>query len=254
MKKILILLIVCLSLTWLVSCNNGDNPNVLTDVDIDFTLIDDPYTTILGFMTNPEDVQGKSIAINAQSSVIYNFASNKIDKRIMLGIDPAGCCNAYYEIRTDNGNYPNIATNTTFIGDFTPNGYIDLKSYDSDKAVIPSYEIDTLDMTANELKNFINSYSSDYFNNENREKTVRIFGHLVNQAGYKYLLGLDQNGAQTWFIELYDPTGSLSFPVVSGNLVNPIEVIGKLSFYREGDQTYACISVERVSKVECVFS
>ena len=67
------------------------------------------------------------------------------------------------------------------------------------------------------------------------------------------MLGLDGNGYQTFAIELHDGSNTISFPVVSGNIVNPVEVIGTLSFYFEGDIPYACIEVDEVNKVECVF-
>ncbi len=254
MNKLLILILSILIAVSFIACDGSQGTAGDSKVDIDFTIIDDPYNTILGFHQNPEDFQGKSIAIKAGSSVIYNFSKNTVDKKIMLGLDPTGCCNAYYEIRTNDGIYPDISPETTFIGNFTENGYIELTSFSSPSAPTPKYEIDTLDMSAEELKSFILEYSSNYQESPSFEKTVRVFGHLLNQGDYKYLFGLNEKGVQTWGIELYEPTGELIFPTVSGNFVNPVEIIGKLSIYFENGIAYSCITVERVSRVECVFS
>ena len=254
MKNLLILFFSLALTLSLVACDGSQGANGDIKVDIDFTILDDPYNTILGFYQNPEDFAGKSIAIKAGSSVIYNFSKNTVDKKIMLGLDPTGCCNAYYEIRSNDGIYPDISPETTFTGNFTENGYIELTSFSSSSATAPEYEIDALSMSAEELKTFILEYGSNYQESESFEKTIRVFGHLLNQGDYKYLFGLNENGVQTWGIELYEPTGELNFPIVSGNFVNPVEIIGKLSVYFENGIAYACITVERVSKVECVFS
>ena len=265
MKKLLLLISLCLALSLFCGCDSAsetvtdESGNAIVsdttdknEVDIDFTKVNDPYNTILNFMTNPSDYHGKRIAVEAQSSVIYNFTQNKIDKHIMLGIDPTGCCNSYYEIRSFDGAYPQNGINTRFVGDFTENGYITL-SNTSEPVSTAQYEIDAINMSATELEGFIKEYSSNYTLSEFSGKTIRIFGHHQTYNGYLFLIGLTGEGAQRWIIELYDPTGSLSFPVASGNLVNPVEIIGTLSFYTEGDKTYACITVTEVNRVECVF-
>lgn len=265
MKRILALsLIILLLLSLFASCDSNKG-EVMTDadgntvqpvdksgVDIDFTEFGDTYNTILGFMSNPGDYQGKSIAIKAQSSVIYNFEKNRIDKHIMLGIDPTGCCNSYYEIKTADGKYPKNGSAALFTGDFTSEGYISVTDC-SPKGDDATYDIDTLKMSSDELKALISQYTASYKTSENSGKTIRIFGHHQIYNGYKWLLGLNGEGQAIWQIELYDPTSSLSFPIVSGNLVNPVEIIGTLSFYTEGEQTYACITVTEVNRVECVF-
>lgn len=260
MKKIIIILTAALLLCTLSSCDkasSADSPKSdidLSGVDSDFTIINNPYETLLSFMANPQDYQGKTVAVNAISSVVYNFDKNRIDRHIMLGLDPTGCCNALYEIRTDDGKYPVIGANTTFVGDFTSNGYIQLTDFASADGQETQYDIDALSMSASELNSFITKYGEQQSNSEYFQQKIRIFGHVAESGGYKYLLGLDAKGYQTWIIELYEPTGSLSFPVVSGNLVNPAEIIGTLSVYYENGTPYACITVERISKVECVFS
>lgn len=251
MKKIITIL---LSVIMLIGSFTACESKQEAAVDLDFTQINDAYNTILSFMTNPEDFTGKTMAINATHSVIYNFAQNRIDKQIMLGIDPTGCCNATYEVRSDDGNYPNLGAAARYTGSFNEGGYIQLAEFKADETEEPSYEIDALTMTAAELTGLMESYVTEYAESSNYQKKIRVFGHCVTQDIYHYLMGLDGDGKQTWIIELYDPTNSLSFPIVSGNVVNPIEVIGTLSVYSENNIVYACIEVERITRVECVFS
>lgn len=257
MKKIIIVMLTAaMLLCSFASCDKAPSADGidLSGVDSDFTIINNPYETLLSFMTNPKDYQGKTIAVNAISSVVYNFEKNRIDKHIMLGLDPTGCCNALYEIRTDDGNYPNIGSDTTFVGKFTSDGYIQLTDYKAKDTDDRSYDIDALSMSTADLKSLVSEHNEQKSNSKYFEQKIRIFGHVTVSSGYRYLLGLDANGRQTWAIELYDPTGSLTFPTVSGNLVNPAEIIGTLSIYMENGIPYACIQVECVSKVECVFS
>ncbi len=254
-KTIIMMLTAALLLCALVSCDSESSSGIdLSGVDSDFTIINNPYETLLSFMTNPQDYQGKTIAVNAISSVVYNFDKNRVDQHIMLGLDPTGCCNALYEIRADDGKYPNIGADTTFVGNFTSDGYIHITDFETADTAERQYDIDALSMNASELNSFIAKYIEQQSESQYFEQKIRIFGHVAEASGYKYLLGLDSNGYQTWIIELYDPTGSLSFPVVSGNLVNPAEIIGTLSVYCEDGTPYACITVEHISKVECVFS
>jgi hypothetical protein len=204
-------------------------------------------------MKNPTDYQGQNIKINAIGSVIYNFEQNKVVKHIMLGLDPTGCCNASYEVRDKDGNYPVNGSNVTITGTFMPDGYVDLYDWSSDVTSEAKYDLDTLTMSATELKNYITEYASNYSKSSSAGQKIRIFGHLANMSGYPCLLGLTGDGYQSWIIELHDSTGKISFPTVSGNLVNPVEVIGTLTFYLENNIPYACIEVEAVNKVECVF-
>lgn len=259
-RKVLSIFCAVMALCLLSGCSspsgdenssNSSNKPALENV-IDYSVLGDPYNTILAFAANPADYQGQNIKINALSSVVYNFDQNKVVKHIMLGLDPTGCCNAYYEVRNPDGTYPVNGSTTTFIGTFTSDGYVDL--YDSiSNGKEATYDLDTLTMSADELNAFITEYTGNYENSASAGKKIRIFGHLANQSGYMYLLGLNGDGYEIWYIELHEPTGSLTFPTVSGNIVNPVEIIGTLSFYYEGDIAYPCITVEQINKVECVF-
>ena len=220
---------------------------------IDYSMLEDPYGTICEFMINPADYQGQNIKIDALGSVIYNFEQNKIVKHIMLGLDPTGCCNASYEVRSADGKYPANGSDVTFVGTFTAEGYIDLYSWTSNVKNQAEYERDTLTMSADELSAFITEYADNYSSSASAGKKIRVFGHLLNYQGYPYLIGLSGDGYQTWIIEVHDGSGTISFPVVSGNLVNPVEIIGTLSFYYEDGIPYACIEVDELNKVECVF-
>ena len=258
MKKIFAF-IICLAafISLFAGCGSGnelpksDKPELENVVD--YTILGDPYGTILEFMANPADYQGQNIKVNALGSVIYNFDQNKVERHVMLGLDPTGCCNSSYEVRAKDGIYPINGSEVTFIGTFTSDGYIDLYDWTSNVERVAQYDIDALSMSADELEAFITEYSGNYMASTSLNKKIRIFGHLINQSGYVYLLGLDGNGYQTFAIELHDGSNTISFPVVSGNIVNPVEVIGTLSFYFEGDIPYACIEVDEVNKVECVF-
>lgn len=253
MKKLLILLSVLLITVQFCSCDSNDSVGGEVTIDADFRQIDDSYNTILSFMKNPTDYNGKTIAINAESSVVYNFSKNRIEKHVMLGIDPTGCCNATYEIRTNDGIYPQNGVTAEFIGSFESDGYISISSYKYDSPSQASFELDALSLGSAELVDLITEYGNDMEQSEHFGKTIRIFGHCVCSGNYKYLIGLDKNGRQTWAIEIYEPTGKLSFPSVSGNVVNPVEITGKFSVYLENGIPYACIEAKQVNRVECVF-
>ena len=252
MKKTLIFTIcLTLAICLLTGCKQDSSMPELENV-VDYTLLDDPYGTICEFIANPTDYQGQNLKIDAKGSVIYNFEQNKIVKHVMLGLDPTGCCNASYEIRTSDGNYPVNGSDVTFVGTFMPDGYIELYSWESEARSNPEYSVDTLTMSASELKAYVTEFTKNYVESASAGVKVRIFGHLANQSGYAYLLGLD-GGYQTWMIELHNEDGTVSFPTVSGNIVNPVEVIGTLTFYLENDIPYPCIEVDAVNKVEGVF-
>lgn len=255
-KTFLVILSVAILISSLSACKSQgglDTPDApeLENV-VDYTTLGDPYNTILAFATNPKDYEGQNIKITALSSVVYNFEQNRIEKQIMLGLDPTGCCNSLYEIRDEKGNYPVNGSETTFVGTFTADGYIDIYSWISDTKAV-SFELDTLTMSSSELSSFVSEYIGNYQNSPSANKKIRIFGHLSNYNGYPYLEGLNGSGVPIWYIELHDESGTISFPTVSGNIVNPVEVIGTLSFYYEGNIAYPCIIVEQLNKVECVF-
>lgn len=253
-KRILAIMCAISALCLLVGCSSAEPTDNELENIVDFSVLDDPYNIILSFMSNPDDYYGKNIKINATSSVVYNFVQNKADTHIMLGLDPTGCCNSYFEVKHPKNEYPVNGSYTTFIGTFTSDNYIDLHSWESVSSNEPNYGIDTLTMTADELNQFITEYTENALDSESSGKKVRIFGHHTVYNGYKFLFGVDAQGNATWNIELHDPTGELTFPTVSGNLINPVEIIGTLSVYYEGETYYACIEVEQVNKVECVFS
>ena len=254
MKKTLIF-IICIAFTMCLftGCSSNHEQKPELENIVDYSVLDDPYGTISEFMANPTDYQGQNIKIDALGSVIYNFEQNKVVKHVMLGLDPTGCCNASYEVRTDDGKYPVNGSEATFVGTFTPDGYIDLYSWESSTKNNAEYSVDALTMSASELQAYINEFTKNYATSASAGVKIRIFGHLANQSGYAYLLGLDGSGYQTWMIELHNEDGTISFPTVSGNIVNPVEVIGTLTFYLENNIPYACIEVDAVNKVECVF-
>ena len=262
MKKITLIFLSLILALYLFACDgkkaqesNGSNESNSTltgKVDIDLTPLNDPYNTLLGFMTNPETYQGKTIAVKATNSVLYHFATNSVE-HIMLGYDPTGCCNAYYPIKTADGVYPANDAETAYEGKFTSDGIIEVSGYSCSESA-PNVDIDALDMSAEELRLFITNYSTDYESSPYKDKTIRIMGHLVKDGGYYYFLGLDSEGKQTWFIEAYEPTGSVDIPLGVSGYLNPVELIGTLSFYTEGENKYPCIKVSDANRIEGSFS
>ena len=262
MKKIILTFLTLILALSCFACDGGETSegggtneanNTLTGkVDIDLTPLNDPYNTLLGFMTNPETYQGKTIAVKATNSVIYHFATNKVE-HIMLGYDPTGCCNAYYPIRTADGVYPANDAETAYEGKFTSDGIIEISGYSCSEPA-PNVDIDALDMSAEELRSFITNYITDYESSPYKDKTIRIMGHLVKDGGYYYFLGLNSEGKQTWFIEAFEPTGSVDIPLGVTGYLNPVELIGTLSFYSEGEENYPCITVSDANRIEGVFS
>ena len=140
----------------------------------------------------------------------------------------------------------------TVYGSIAAGRYINVESFSGVKPQ-PSYELDAVDFTADELSDFIADFRSEYSSNQHYGKTVRIFGHLSTVKGYTYLIGLDEKGQYLWEIELHDPTGSIIFPTAEGTTVNPVQIIGEMSTYVEDHITYACIKVDNVVRVESIF-
>ena len=247
MKKLTILLIFCLCLTLFASCD------AKLGVDEDLTNTD-AYTVLLGFNTKPEDYTDKTLAVSALSSVVYNFSQNRIDKRIMMGFDPNSANYSYYEIRTEDGKYPEIGITSTFKGSLSASGYMNVTSCSPAGELDPKYDVDALDMTANELNDFIKSYNSEYDGSEYFGKTIRIFGHCESTHDtLKWLLGLDSNGSATWDIELKRGNQEIVYPTAKSGTVNPVEIVGRLATYEENGIIYACITVDKISRVESVF-
>ncbi len=262
MKRIsLIILSIILALA-LASCDtsseqpeigDGKTHGTMTDnVDLDLSSLD-AYNTLVAFMTNPSDYTGKTIKVKATSSVLYNFSANSVT-HIMLGYDPTACCNAYYPISTSDGIYPPNDTETVFEGMFESDGYIDVSGYSASDSEPRRVDIDALDMSASELKDFIDRFSSEQASSEFYGKSIRIFGHFEQSGGYYYFFGLDESGRQTWAIEAYEPTGSVKIPIAAQYVLNPVELIGTLSVYYENGIAYPCISVTDANHVEGIFS
>ena len=239
------------------SCEGGKNPPKLdVDVDCNFTGLstNEIYGTVSAIMSNPDDYKGKTVAITAQYSTVYNFSQNSCVSHVIIALDPTNCCDAYYEIRTADGIYPELGETASFIGTFNEGGYIEVSETIRYTDGSPSYDVDALTMSASELETLIKTYNSSYKTSELYGKTVRIIGHHSVNDIYKFLAGLTGEGKVTWSIELITPDGdNMSLPMPSGNTVNPVEIVGVFSYYAEGDKTYACIEVTSFSKTACVF-
>ena len=246
-----------LSAFTLTSCEGSKYPPRLdVDVDCNFTGLstNEIYGTVSAIMNNPSDYTGKTVAITAQYSTVYNFSKNSCLSHIIIALDPTNCCDAYYEIRTNDGVYPQLGEIASFIGTFNADGYIEVSEVIRYSDSAPTYDVDALTMSASELEALIKTYSVNYKTSELYGKTVRIIGHHSVNDIYKFLAGLDGDGRVTWSIELVTPEDdNMSLPMPSGNVVNPVEIVGVFSYYAEGDSTYACIEVKSFSKTACVF-
>lgn len=257
MKKITsLILLLCLLFCTLPSCGDGEKlPKLDVDVDCNFTGLstNEIYGTVAEIMSNPDDYADKTVAITAQFSTVYNFSKNLCQTPIIIALDPTNCCDAYYEIRTADGVYPEIGETASFVGKFNAAGYIEVTEVIRYTENAPSYHLDAVTLTTGELKQTIEDYNRSYKISELNGKTVRIIGHHSVNDQYKFLSGLDESGRVTWSIEITTPDDSIVLPMPSGNVVNPVEIVGVFSYYEEGEQTYACIEVTSVSKTACVF-
>ncbi len=224
-----------------------------TQVDIDLRGQGNTYNSLATYIGDQDTYEGKTIAFTAIHTALYNFSENKIVRHSMTAWDAKGEKQALYEIRKADGKYPVMGATATVIGTFRDGGYIEVDRFSDTKMEKRSFDIEATDMTAAELEAFIAAYKKAYNKSEFYGDTIRIYGHCDSREGYNYLLGLDEKGAYTWDIELHDPTGKLSFPKVDGTTVNPVEIIGKLSTYVDRNLTYACISVESVTKIQSEF-
>lgn len=221
-------------------------------VDVNLTNKEDLYSQIADVINNPSDYSDKTVKITAEHSVVYNFSENKIARHVLVVNSKSGTSKALYEIKSSDENYPKLAKPITVTGRFVDK-YIDVKAFDSAEFSNDIFDIDTLKMSSSELEQFIKQYTSEYRDSEHFERTIRIFGHCINESGYYYLFGLDEKGAMTWTIELYNSSEGIKFPVKQGTEVNPVEIIGTLSIYFENNIAYACIDVSSVTEVESVF-
>ncbi len=244
MKKILLIFLSSLFVLGLCSC---------AQVDIDLRNSGNIYNDLATYIGNQDTYEGKTIAFTAIHTAVYNFSENKIVRHSMMTWDQKGEKQALYEVRKNDGKYPVIGATATVIGTFRDGGYIEVDRFSGAKIDKRKFGVEATDMSAEELETFITSYRKEYANSEYFGKKIRIYGHCDAREGYTFLLGLDSEGKYTWDIELYDPTGKLTFPKAEGTTVNPVEVIGKLTTYVEDNITYACIEVESVTKVQSVF-
>ena len=246
MKKLVSIILFALSLISLLSLTS------CSKAEIDITNKDNVYTDLSDWIINSKNYTGKTVALTSTYTVVYNFDENKIIRHTLSEPDESGKKRALYEISKSDGNYPAIGSEVTIIGTLNEGRYIAVDSI-SGKENKSEFDIDTLDMSAAELKNFVETYRNQYTDSEAHDKTIRIFGHLSNHENYYFLIGLDGAGKYTWELELYDPTGKLTYPTAEGTTVNPVQIIGKLSTYEEDNIIYACIEVEDVARVESVF-
>lgn len=249
MKKTISILLIALTLISLLSLCSCYR----SEADIDIRRQNNVYSNLYSFINNPQEYKGKTVALKSTYMAVYDFSKNKVIRHTLSETDTTGEKRALYEIRYESGEYPQTGSRVTIFGTIADNGYIQVERFENAEAS-QGFDIDTLDLDADELKALVTDYRAQYEQSENYGKTVRIFGHLKTvDEGYTYLLGLDSNGAYIWDIELYDPDGRFDYPTAEGNTVNPVEVIGELSTYTEENVVYACIKVKQVGRVESVF-
>ena len=245
MKKIIALFLTALLLALtLISCDDSGK--------LDFTGLnnDELFGTLSAISVNPEDYIGREVKISANVSVIYSFGQNRVLSNVLIALDPTNCCDAYYEIRTQDGKYPGIGAEATVNGVFA-DGYIDVSELITDNET-PAPDIDTLSMSPDEVTSFITDYADHHLTSDERNKTICIVGHYTMVEGYRYLLGLTNEGKPTWEIELGEIADGIALPVQNGNYINPVYIYGTLSYYTEDTNTYACINVSSAQKVVAV--
>jgi hypothetical protein len=252
MKKIIAIILTVCSILSFAACGGDSYAKYDADVKYNFTGLNSEkiYDTVAAVSMNPQDYTGGTVAISVPFSVMYNFATNSIEKTGIYALDPTQCCNAFYELKLSDGtNHLPIGEVATFIGTFN-NGYIDVSEVVRHEEKSVSYDIDTLDFSAYELKNFLVNYQNNYSTSEYKDKTIRIFGHYPNTDGYQFILGLDSSGSSVWDIEIIT---DLALPKQISNLVNGLEIIGVLTTYTEGGVEYPCIKVTSFSQVAGIF-
>lgn len=241
--KIIATLLILLSLLTLVSC-----------VDVDLSDSDRVYEELVAIINNSDEYVGKTVKLTATYTAVYNFSKNELQRHNLVATSPAGSGRAAYRIVKEDGVYPLYGETVTAIGTFREGGFIEVDRFEDTALDSASYEIDTLEMSAKELNDFVTAYCAEYHESESFEKSIRIFGHCVAYEDYFYLMGLDANGSMTWVIELYDPDGIIPFKETESSVVNPVEVIGELTIYMEDNLAYACIKVDRILSVDSTFS
>ena len=220
--------------------------------DVDLRKKDLVYDGFADAINHPESYVDKTVEVTADCIHTYRFASNSV-RYSLRAIHKDGEKQAFYEIRTEDGIYPEHGTQTCTKGRFCEGGYILVESFGKNVALNDgkiNVNIDTLEMSAENLKDFIESFRKEYQASEHFEKSIRIFGQYEYFKEYHYLLGLDSDGAITWEIELHDPNNVIDITPKENRTINAVEVIGKLSVYTESNITYACITVEQIQSVE----
>ena len=224
------------------------------NVDVNLAREDNVYDEMADFINSPEEYVGKTVRLTATCVPVYSFVQNKILRYSLIESSPSGASRVLYEIRTEDEKYPIPGSKTTVFGRFCEGNYILVESFEKVETDSRSFEIDTLDMSADELTQFIRGFCSEYNNSDHYEKQVRIFGHCVVRNGYYYLLGLNEKGSMTWSIELYDPNNLIVLPESESTELNPVEIVGCLKIYMENNIAYACIEVESIACVSGTFS
>lgn len=241
-KKLFKFTVFICAVLLLVSCNS---------YDVDLESENNVYDEFAQYIASPESVVGKTVRVTSTLSAVYSFEQNKINRFVLVEPDESGEKRALYEIRYNGENYPALGQRVTVSGTFRNGGYIEVDSF-SDNAIYSAFEVDALDMSANELTQMIKSFRSEYRDSEYFGKTIRIFGTIATHDKYTYLVGIDGSGSPLWDIELHDPSGMIPFPTVDTFALYPVEIIGELSIYFEDSIAYACIKVKSMVKIESV--
>ncbi len=247
MKKIISFALVILTLTSLLALTS------CSQADIDLTGDLNVYNEFANFINSPDDYAGKTIAVTSTYMSVYNYSKNKVTRHALVAVDSTGAKRALYELRTADGKYPMTGSEVTVTGTIHKDRYIQADSFSGEKYGM-GFELDALDFSAAELKNFITTYRTEYSDSESYGKTIRIYGHLSTvEEGLTFLVGLDEEGKYLWDVELYDPEGKFTYPQAEGTAVNTVEVVGRLSTYTSDGIIYACIEVLQIGKSESVF-
>ena len=245
MKKLSVLILSLILLLSLCACSG---------VDVDLTRKSNAYDGMVEIIQNQDKYEGKSIRLTATYTVTYSFAQNKLLRHNLTEDSETGASRAVQEIVTEDGRYPLPGTRVTAEGKIGDDNRLYITSFTDAVIDERSFDIDALDMRAEELKDAITSFCKTYNASEIYGKRIRIFGHCIAKEGYYYLLGLDSNGAMTWTVELYDPRELITVEETESTTVNPVEIVGELTLYTEDNLTYACISVESIAFVDGQFS
>ena len=230
----------------------NDDPRT---VDIDFTLVNDPYSSIFALRNQTEQYVGKTVMLDARFTAIYNFSTNKINEYILMANDKEGCCTVVCQALMDSATgLPKLNTDVTVIGTVDDQSRITVLDWTSEDSLVGTHELDALTLSPEELTTLMVEFNDQKTEHEAYGTKIRIYGNYTVMKGYKFLMGLDQEGMVLWNVELYEPIGALEFPEVEDSYIKPLEVIGSLSVYYEDDAPYACIVVEQIAEVQCTLS